>query len=512
MTTASMSKPGRMARSALLRLIFAATAEVSCSPYKLPTQAVADIGQDLVLRHVAVVDPLSGRVDPDQTVAVRAGKIVTVDRGSGAQTIPAGPEVDATGKFVVPGYVNGHAHIFGGADYANIQALMLIHGITAVRQMNGAPELLQARREGRLFASTFAPKVLGMPGDVLMPGNAYTEASARAQVRAQKAAGADFIKVALVPPATFFAIGDEASKQGLPFVGHLPPGVDPYAAMKAGYHAIEHLGPMDTALIACSSDQATLQKQVAEHAMSKPPPLPGFVMERLMRKLVAAPVLAQIKRDEQFVGRLQHLVDTYDENKCRNLARAFASQGTWHTPTLIRVKTYLTSDDPQWMYAAALRYVNASDLALWHDLADDFTQVVSPAQKETLQKFWQLQLKFLKLLDEADVPMLAGTDEAGGNWLVPGVDLQQEFKLLADAGLTPHKILKMATYNGAKFFGLEGSMGQVAVGKDADLVLLDGNPLTDVDNLTRIHAVVRNGVLYTRQALDDRLQALARQD
>ncbi len=436
------------------------------------------------------------------------GKIVAIGATAEVQLPADVLVVDAPGKFVVPGFINGHVHMFSNQDAVNAQALMLIHGITSVRQMNGAPDLLEARKQGRLFRTNFAPKLLGMPGDVLMTTNAFTEEEGRAQVRKQKAEGADFIKIALVPPAVFFAVGDEAKKQNLPFVGHLPPGVDPYEAVRAGFHAIEHLGPMDGTLISCSTDEANIKAQIAAHPMRKPPPLPSFLTAGFMRKLLASPILAQAKMDDHVMPRLQHVEETYDEGRCRKLAQYFAAQGTWHVPTLIRIKTYEFADDPALMHAPELRYVSETDLKLWREIAADFTKSVTPTQKEALHMFWLTQLKFLKLLDEANVPMMVGTDEVGGNWMVAGVDLHQEFDLLAEAGLTPLKILQMATLNGAKFFGRESTLGSVTVGKEADLVLLDDNPVQSVQNLSRINAVVRSGVYYSRQKLDERLRGL----
>jgi imidazolonepropionase-like amidohydrolase len=87
--------------------------------------------------------------------------------------------------------------------------------------------------------------------------------------------------------------------------------------------------------------------------------------------------------------------------------------------------------------------------------------------------------------------------------VVPGFGLHQEFDLLAQAGLTPLEILQMTTLNGAKFLGREKTMGSVAPGKVADLVLLDANPVADVGNLHRINAVIRRGTYYSTPALNE---------
>ena len=88
----------------------------------------------------------------------------------------------------------------------------------------------------------------------------------------------------------------------------------------------------------------------------------------------------------------------------------------------------------------------------------------------------ELELKLTRIFEECGVKMMTGSD-FGGGWVIPGVSLHQEFDLLEKAGLTPLRILQMTTWNGAEFLKRESTMGTVDEGKDANLVLLDGNPL-----------------------------------
>jgi len=120
-----------------------------------------------------------------------------------------------------------------------------------------------------------------------------------------------------------------------------------------------------------------------------------------------------------------------------------------------------------------------------------------------LKKFWALQLRLTKLLDDAGAPMMTGTDSGGvGHWEISGVALHQEIDLLHQAGLKPLAILQMTTVNGAKFLHRDDRMGTVAVGKNADLVLLDANPVASAANLHRVNAVVRSGNYYGKEALE----------
>ena len=87
-------------------------------------------------------------------------------------------------------------------------------------------------------------------------------------------------------------------------------------------------------------------------------------------------------------------------------------------------------------------------------------------------------------------------------WVIPGVSLHQEFRHLAASGLSPLEILQMTTLNGAEFLRRQATMGTVDEGKNADLVLLDANPILDVANLDRISAVFLKGRYFSKQALD----------
>jgi imidazolonepropionase-like amidohydrolase len=177
-------------------------------------------------------------------------------------------------------------------------------------------------------------------------------------------------------------------------------------------------------------------------------------------------------------------------------------------PTLIRIRTSNFADAPEFRNDPNLQYVSAKTRQDWIDVSDSFAKEITPAQKVTIQKFWQLQLKLARMLDEAGVPMMTGTDSSGGA-IVAGFSLHQEFALLAQDGFTPLKILQMTTLNPARFYGREATMGSVEVGRDADLVLLDANPIESAKNLDRIYAVVRNGVFYSHDALDQELRGLA---
>jgi hypothetical protein len=460
----------------------------------------------LVLEGVTVVDTRSGALTPDVSVVMSNGTIIAIERADSVAPDVSARVVDARGKFVVPGYLDMHAHALGPEDPSGTLALMLSWGVTGFRQMQGSSELIEQRRTGTLPIGRDAPALLVMPGAILTPPNAGSPEDVVKTITEQKTAGADFIKVAFTSGTVLAAAMAETKRRDIPIAGHVPRDMSVTAAAEGGIRAIEHLGPGDGMLIACSSDEAALRAAIASHPVATDPPfrlpfkLPFFdqIMTATMRRQVANPVLTEEARD---VARMQRAVDTYDEQKCRQVAALFVAHQTWQAPTLIRLRTTQLCDSPEYASDPNLRFVSASTIELWQDVKEDFVDKQPPEARATLRALYARQLQLTKLLDDAGVRMLAGSD-VSGVWLVPGASLHQEFDELEKAGIPPLHVLQMTTLNGAEFLDRTATMGTVERGKDADLVLLDANPLDTVQNLHAIHAVVRAGQYYGSDDLE----------
>jgi hypothetical protein len=310
-------------------------------------------------------------------------------------------------------------------------------------------------------------------------------------IETQKEEGADFIKVALVSPEVFFAAIAQAKRVGLSALGHLQEGVDAGEASDAGFKGIEHLGPGDSIWIACSSDQARFEADAAKHPAIKAPPfkIPSFIEKLAMgrvRKILINPAAFEKPED---AARLQKAFDTYSEAKCRALAARFVRNGTWNVPTLARLRTQYLADSPEYQTNALLETLSPEAVKQWGEVTERFEKLPAP-MRATFREAYLRDLALTKLLDAAGVSMMTGTDDGGQ---VPGQSLHQEFDELGVAGLGLLRILQMTTLKPAEFLGRTASMGTIDVGKNADMVLLDGNPIESVQNLHRIHGVVRAG-------------------
>jgi imidazolonepropionase-like amidohydrolase len=306
------------------------------------------------------------------------------------------------------------------------------------------------------------------------PINAPTAKIAVEFVRQQQKEGADFIKVGGVSPNVFNAVQAEANKLNIPVVGHVLPDMDLKEVSKNGFHSVEHFGINNGALISSSTDEKTLRAQatgipavITENLifvqLMKIKSLQNFVNEQVINWAIKTSGGA---KDET---QLNHIIDTYSEEKAVDLANVYAANNTWQCPTIVRVHSGL------------------------------FTE----SSESTAQELYDFYLKLVKTYDSEGVKMMTGTDAGGGEgWRTAGYTLHQEFDEFEKAGISPLHVLQMTTLNGAEFLERLDDMGTVEVGKNADLVLLDANPIERVQNLHKINTVIRAGFYHGKEELD----------
>ncbi|WP_308816661.1 amidohydrolase family protein [Pseudonocardia alni] len=457
------------------------------------------------LTDVTVVDPRDASHLRHRDVHVRDGRIVDVTAAAGGS---APEDVDGAGRFVVPGYVDMHTHALTGTDPARDLALMLSFGITGYRQMSGTPRLLARRRAGELDVVPDAPRLLATPGALLTPLNAADPRAAIAEARRQADAGADFLKAGLISPEVYFAVQEEADRLGLPVCGHLPAGIDVRAAAMAGFRSVEHVGPGLGVLAGCSCHEQHLRTPRGGRGGLRLPkvPLPAVdlssvpLLDRLVATLLGRIVLnpAQFTTPGELTA-LREAIDTFDEGRARELAHLFAQHGTWHCPTLVRLRGQLRCDAVELAGDPDLALVGPSDRRRWVRAAERFRAKFDASARELLSAQFDLIVRVVGVLAREGVPLLAGTDSTGAVWVVPGAALHEEFDLLAASGLDAPAVLRATTVDAARYLGHAEAMGTVEPGKVADMVLLDRDPVVAVAHLHSVSGVVVHGLHHGRR-------------
>ena len=443
--------------------------------------------------HVAVVDPGGTPTERDRTVVVSGARISEIGRTGEVRVPPGARVVDATGKFLIPGLWDMHAHMFthrGGAFFP----LYAVAGVTGVRDMHTIVPMAQIQEHRkRLAAGTLVgprliavagPLIAGPVGEGRFPPEAVvrTPAEARAAVVARKQMGVDFIKPhGGLSRELLLAIADEAKRQGLPVAGHAPG--PPEEASDAGLRSMEH-----NTGVRMSSDPraAELRKQ---NVAATPEPGVGVVIQNLRRRSRAK----------------------FDEQSAQPLFAKFRANDTWLVPTLVQGLVWQYLADGTVPYPDWLRYMPRIFTSAWK--TSPGFENPSPRDLVEGNNDLRISIEIVGAMRRAGLKLMVGTD-ANGPFpsLVPGISLHEELRLFVEAGYTPAEALRAATLAPAQFLGREEDFGTVARGKVADLVLLDADPLADIRNTQRIQAVMLNGRLLDRKALDEiqsRLEASA---
>lgn len=452
------------------------------------------------LANISVVDVQSGNVIPARDVHIADGVIASIlpaDEHATGET-----RIDGTGRYLVPGFVDAHMHPLNYPKGVEATyALMLASGIVGYRQMAGSQKMLDQRSAKTLPQPLGAPDLLALPGDLLTPFNAGTPDDARAAVREQHRQGADFIKAGFTTRETFLAALDEARALGIPLAGHLPTDLDPREAAEHGVRCIEHLGPGATVFEAVAGDEETLRKQAGPV-----PKLPNLKLpsrlSSFVQSLVSLVAINPALLTKPEAAAHLHASDVmFDERKAHELAKLFVERETWHCPTLIRLHTQQFANAPQHCEDPRAQYMARSQRRAWNVATRRFRNLPEVTRR-ALRDHWAAQMRLTKVFADDGVPMLAGTDACGANWVIPGFALHDEFDLLAESGVKPLDVLRMTTLNPAQFFSRSDRAGAVRSGFVADLVILREDPTHDVKALHSLDAVIRNGAMWERGDLD----------
>jgi len=400
------------------------------------------------------------------SIVIVDGRITTLGK-TGKVRVPADAQIiDATGKFLIPGLWDMHIHSGGYENGKKYFPRLIANGITGVRDM-GSPldEILRLRREveaGEIIGPHMiiaGPIVQGpLPFKMSLFISVNNEAEARQTVISLKGRGVNFIKVQdALPRDLYFAIVDEAKRQRIPFVGHVPPSISAAEASNAGQQSIEHLGGrFYGVLLGCSDRESELTVKVRA------------IVNNVMKSLNEGR-----EPDDSGIFRTsltKPLLESFNDRKAATLLSIFLRNQTWQVPTLVAQPLRAAINERK-------------------DLSEDDIRYG--------KKLLQRQFDLVKKMQRAGVKIMAGTD-----FPPERSRLYEELSLLVEAGLTPMQALQSATRNPAVFLGRLDSLGTIERGKIADLVLLDANPLEDISNVQKISAVLFGGKLIPKSSLE----------
>ena len=440
------------------------------------------------ITNVTVIDAVNG-VRANQTVVFDGDEITTIRATGSGSALSVTETIDGSGKYLIPGLWDFHVHLSYDDRFSDyMPELFLSYGITSVRDTGGLLRNVLPIVERMRAPDAIAPRVFFagplLDGNfVVYDGDSRPEIGirnatpddARAAIRNLKEQGVDFIKIyEMISPAVFDAMVETANELELPIDSHVPLSM---RASTAGpsVDSIEHLRNIE---MDCASNAPELHETRLE-LLKNADGLSGADLRSSLHSLQRLPAIA-----------------AYDEDRCDQTLSTLTS--TIQVPTLrlgaLNIAPPFKRDDWQ----DALSRIRADVRKDWMETSARMAD--NPVEEFT--RFGEWALFLTGRMHSKGIPIGAGTDTP--IFLsIPGYSLHSELEYLVRAGLSPIEALRSATVRPAEFFSLQNEMGTVDVGKKADFVLLDANPLEKISNTRRIAAVVTKGKVYSQSKLTE---------
>jgi imidazolonepropionase-like amidohydrolase len=442
------------------------------------TDAAGAAGPDVVAFLHATVIPMDvERALADQTVVVSHGEIVAIGPASDVKVPVEALRIDATGRYLIPALCDMHVHLLSEAwnimlppevqstarDVAIEKGLFsyVANGVTTVQELFATPEGLALRQRiarGELLGPRIIlARALDGPKKGWPPPLTTWVASApqaREAVREAKNAGYDKIKVySFLDRESYDSIISTARELEMDVIGHVPMSLSVEYVLDAGQRLITH------------------SEEVAKHAGGD-----------------------------------------YSAGRIADFAARMAERGTWLTPTLVTTQSILELfDRPDAVLARpeAAYFRHPRQVGVWSFMIEKlYLPTPAKAREQLREAFERFQKPLTKAFHEKGGRLMAGTDSLLPG-LVPGFALHRELRELVDVGLTPFEALRTSTTRPFEYLGEIDRAGTIAVGKRADLLLLEANPLEDISAASQVAGVLIRGQWVGTDEIRRRMKELA---
>ena len=433
------------------------------------SQEVIEKDREVVFKSVNIVPMDREQVIENQVVVMKNGKIQSIGNAKKVKYRKNALVIDGSGRYMMPGLAEMHAHVPPNDDIESMKNVLLLfaaNGITTIRGMLGHPKHLELRsmiNNGEITGPHFYTSGPALSGETVK-----TQDDAIRMVKDEKQAGYDFLKI--LPGLTkdnFDAMARTAHQQNIPFAGHVSYQVGVWKAIEAKQQTIDHMDAFVEGLV------------------------PGIE-----------------KINEEDAGLFgMFIADQADTTRIPKLMRGLRENNVWVVPTQALAERWFTPgrtaeslrSDPE------MKYMESNTLDNWVK-AKTSLESNPKFDKEKISNYIRLRRKLIYDCNRNGVGLLLGSD-APQIFNVPGMSTHHELQYLVDAGLTPYEALKTGTFNVGVFYN-KPEMGVIKEGANADILLLNANPLENISNTQKIEGVLVGNKWLNRASLDDMLKKL----
>jgi len=406
--------------------------------------------QDIFIKNVHIIPMTNNKVLEHQSLLIRDGKIIEIGDHTKLKSPPQTKIIDGNGRFLMPGLADMHVHLPSAEMIDNCLLLNVAAGVTHIRVMNSKtyqPDIAARVKKDKEMIRPDIHFSLVLSRSVI-----YTPMQYDSLFSAMENNGLSFVKLFSLPDSiTFEHIMASAEKNNITVCGHYPGYVVegkwknlPLAkVLKSGFKSIEHLGGYDLADTESEIDQAV--KLSKENEVYNCPTIDWDV------------IAADLEYPEKYKERItytslpDHVINKWEASYGEAIEKAGGRDSVIHMANKYRPK-YLAKH------------------------------------------------RLLKKLSDSGALLLMGAD-AGNDFQLDGFNIYEEMHAWSKAGIDNYSILKSATVNPARFYKESDIWGTIEVGKKADLVFLEKNPLIDIKNIASIYSTVINGKVYSKKDL-----------
>ncbi len=438
---------------------------------RLATELSVHPTTPIAFEHVRLFDSEHATTLPDQTVLVEGDRITQVGPSSSTPAPANAQQIDGTGKTLLPGLFDMHAHAQAGDGILNIAS-----GVTTIRDMGNSIEDLSRLQQQWDVGSAIGPRIwkaglIDGPGPFQAPTGLLASTPEEAAKDVNRYADLGYIQIKLyssLKPELVPGIIALAHQRGLRVSGHIPDGINAAQFVEEGADEIQHINFVFLNFITGSN----MRKDALKPLDTRTPQRFTLVGEPAAGlDLNSKPVL-------DFLALLKAHHTTVDVTLA-TFEGMFTGRAGKVTPDMAPILTRLPAQVQRGAYTGGLPVVDTPG---------------APNNAKLYADSYANMLKMTKRLYDAGIPILAGTDATAGLYL------HRELELEVQAGIPAAKALQIATWNAAHLLK-QPELGFIAAGNKADLVLVEGNPADNISDIRRTRQVLKNGVLFSSAEL-----------
>jgi len=430
---------------------------------------------DIVLKNGNIINIETGAIE-NQDIFINGGRIIMILPTSKTYLYNSNNSIDATGKYILPGFWDNHVHFRGGDSLINANKdflkLFIANGITTVRDAGGDLTTSVIKWKKQIADEKMIGPTIFTSGPKLDGPNATwagslvveNEIDVKNALDSLQKLKTDFVKIyeSKISREAYLETVSQATERGLITSGHMPFTVELKENVEAGIGAIEHLYYI---LKGCSSQEKAITQAI-------------------------------INKEYGFWQSMEKLIATYDTKTAQETFQLLKNNDVYVVPTLHigNVLSYLDEIDH-----SKDQYLKIMHPGIVETYQGRINSALNGSEKaredrKTLNTFFK---QLAKSLHDADVKLLAGSDSGAFNsYTYPGISLHKELEAMVATGISPLGALQASAYNGAHFLKKDSDYGALSKGKIADIVLLNANPLKDIKNTRRVNKVIKGSQIF----------------